>query len=109
MEIDQGAVAPPQGPVGGRSRIVRPRGPNREESLIQRVQIAAALPQVEQLGTGQRAHVQVVTAESVGSCASVTPVSRSNPSCSSLMCSTAMAFALASRSGIAWYSDTQQR
>src|SRR5204863_8336535 len=44
-----------------------------------------------------------------GSCGSVTDVSRSHPSFSSLMCSMATAFELVSRSGKAWYSDTQQR
>ena len=38
-----------------------------------------------------------------------TSVSRSQPSFSSLMCWIATAFALASRSGSAWYSETQQR
>ena len=44
-----------------------------------------------------------------GSCGSTTSTSRSQPSFSSLMCWIATALALASRSGSAWYSDTQQR
>src|SRR5262249_48583170 len=44
-----------------------------------------------------------VTVLNVGSCGSVTLVSRSKPSFSSLMCSMAMALALASRSGRATY------
>ena len=45
----------------------------------------------------------------VGSVGSVTSWSRSQPSFSSLMCWIATALALASRSGSAWYSETQQR
>ena len=45
----------------------------------------------------------------MGSVGSVTAVSRSQPSFSSLMVWMATALALASRSGIAWYSETQQR
>ena len=44
-----------------------------------------------------------------GSGCSVDRVSRIQPSFSSLMCWMATALALASRSGSAWYSDTQQR
>src|SRR5579864_5724790 len=45
----------------------------------------------------------------LGSASALKSVSRSQPSFSSLMCWMAMALALASRSGSAWYSDTQQR
>ena len=46
---------------------------------------------------------------SVGSVGSVTATSRCQPSFSSLMCWIATALAFASRSGRAWYSETQQR
>ena len=45
----------------------------------------------------------------LGSLGSGTSRSRSQPSFSSLMCWIAIAFALASRSGTAWNSETQQR
>ena len=47
--------------------------------------------------------------EDQGSGSSVKLVSRSHPSFSTLTCCSAMALALESRSGMAWYSDTQQR
>ena len=62
------------------------------------------------LGAGECIHaLRHAGSVNVGSVGSVTSRSRSQPSFSSLMCWIATALALASRSGSAWNSDTQQR
>ena len=58
---------------------------------------------------GRMSHHPTAGTVKDGSVGSVTFSSRSQPSFSSLMCWIATAFAFASRSGIAWYSETQQR
>lgn len=105
----QDSIAAPQRPIS--QTLTGYFGANcrhYEERLIQGMPAMAAIPEVQQVGVGKNPH-QVATALKVGSCGSVTPVSRSQPSFSSLMCSMAIALALASKSGIAWYSEIQQR
>jgi hypothetical protein len=110
VQLQQSAIPPAQGPAGNCFRHDFGKGGmQREQTLIQGMQTRAALPKVEQMVLRKSLHGYVVTVVKVGSWGSVTLVSRSKPSCSILMCSIAMAFALASRSGIAWYSETQQR
>src|SRR5439155_1453234 len=70
----------------------------------------AALPHSEQLRRRQSGgeHHTVSPSNSV-SASMVSDGSRFQPSFSTLMCSMATALALASRSGRAWYSETQAR
>ncbi len=109
MQIQQRAIAAAQRPVGDAGGGSGIGDAEREQTAIQRMQRHPLLPQLEHVGTGQARACYVATVLSVGSFGSVTLVSRSKPSFSSLMCSIAMALALASRSGSAWYSETQQR
>ena len=72
--------------------------------------VAPAFPDLQQLRGRGRVHgAQPAGTVKLGSAGSGTPTSRSQPSFSSLRCWIATAFAFASRSGIAWYSETQQR
>ena len=82
---------------------------DRQQAPFERMQRRAAFPQRREYRLGSERAFQVATLFKVGSAGSVTLVSRSQPSFSSLMCSMATALAFASRSGMAWYSETQQR
>ncbi len=101
--------------VGDRvGRQLGPRPGGEQRAAVERVARRPALPQREHVG-GRRAGAsaalrrQLAGSVKLGSDGSTTSTSRSQPSFSSLMCWIATALALASRSGSAWYSETQQR
>src|SRR5439155_6708671 len=119
---EQGLVALTERKVGevlGRQLGTRRR--EQQERAIDRMAAAPLFPERHHVLGSQFAHAPGIREGrgrrlpapgrhgSVGSTGSVTSVSRSQPSFSSLMCWIATAFAFASRSGSAWYSDTQQR
>ena len=83
-------------------------GPQQQQRAVQRLALPPLLPDVKQ-GELLQSHGDQAGSVKLGSAGSVTARSRSQPSFSSLMCWMATALALASRSGRAWYSDTQQR
>src|SRR5262249_33324924 len=87
----------------------RPRrghGQDRERAR-HRVLARARLPDAQDVRGGQCGHGAQL--ERLRSAGSGTSTSRSQPSFSSLMCWMATALAFESRSGSAWYSETQQR
>src|SRR5690348_11798150 len=87
---------------------VRARCHQQGEAALTGRAVRAALPEVQY--HSRRSHQrQAAGSVKLGSVGSVTDVSRSIPSFSSLMCWMATALAFASRSGNAWYSETQQR
>src|SRR5208283_1289918 len=109
VQPDQGLVAPADGPRRKAFEgVLWERGAEGQQGPVKRMPTTPAFPKVKEIGIGEDPH-QVVTLLRVGSAGSVTLVSRSQPSFSSLMCSIAIAFAFASRSGRAWYSETQHR
>src|SRR5262249_10057684 len=100
-ERKAGELVGPLAAGGGRER----------ERALDRVEALGRLPKVERRPRRQIRHRDrgPYGASKRGSLGSGTAVSRSQPSFSSLMCWIATAFALASRSGKAWNSETHAR